>query len=112
MAVYIVVRHPDAEQLWANAWVPGTCFIEAITTDATVAGQCEDARRHDEYVYVHRLLWGEGGASVVSKAKVREVQEIDNTFYLVSFQDQLEVGLEPLRPAEQGDRSYLGPPVD
>jgi hypothetical protein len=51
-------------------------------------------------------------ASVVSKAKVGEVQKIDKTFYLVSFKDQLEVGREPLRPAEQGDRSYLGLPVD
>jgi hypothetical protein len=112
MAVYVVLRHPDAEQVWANAWMAGTCFIEAITTDATVAGQCEDAQRRGEYVYVHRLLCGGDKASVVSKAKVREVQKIDKTFYLVSFKDQLEVGREPLRPAEQGDRSYLAPPVD
>jgi len=112
MAVYIVLRHPDAVQLWGNAWTPGTCLIEAITTDATVAGQCRDAQRVDEYVYVHRLVFGEHKASVVSKAKVRDVQRIDATFYLVSFKDQLQVGCEPLRPAEQGDRSYLGPVVD
>jgi hypothetical protein len=112
MAVYVVLRHPDADQLWANAWKAGTCFIEAITTDAIVAGQCKDAQRRGEYVYVHRLRYGKDNASVVSKAKVREVQKIDKTLYLVLFEHQLEVGREPLRPAEQGDRSYIEPPVD
>jgi len=112
MAVYLVLRHPDAVQLWGNAWKPETCLIEAITTDATVAVQCGDAQRAGEYVYVHRLVFGENKASVVSKAKVHDVQKIDATFYLVSFKDQLEVGREPLRLAEQGDRSYLGSPVD
>ncbi len=112
MSVYVVLRHPDAVQLWGNAWTSGTGLIEAITTDATVASQCGDAQRADEYVYVHRLVFGEHKASVVSKAKVHQVQRIDASFYLVSFNDQLEVGCEPLRPAEQGDRSYLGPVVD
>jgi len=112
MAVYVVLRHPGAEQLWANAWKPGTCLIEAITTDATVAGRCRDAQRADEHIYFHRCAFGQSPASVVSKARVRDVQRLDSTFYLVSFKDQQEIGCEPLRPAEQGDRSYLGPVVD
>jgi hypothetical protein len=112
MALYVVLRHPDAEQVWANAWIPGSVLIEAITTDATVAARCRDARRGDEYVYVHRCAFGESPAGVVSKAKVHDVQKLDPTFYLVSFTDQQEVGCEPLRPAEQGDRSYLAPAVD
>jgi len=112
MAVYVVLRHPEAPQLWGNSWMPGTRLIEAITTDATVAGQCREAQRANEYVYVHRLVFGEHKASVVSKAKVREVQRIDATFYLVSFKEQLEVGREPFRAAEQGDRSYVGPALD
>src|SRR5579859_3975365 len=112
MAVYVVLRHPDAEQVWANAWTPGTCLIEAITTDAVVAAQCRDAQRANEYVYVHRCAFGESTATVASKAKISDVQRIDSTFYLVSFKDQREIGCEPLRPAEQGDRSYLGPAVD
>ena len=112
MAVYIVVRHPDAEQLWANSWVQGTCFIEAITTDAEVAGRCRYAQCADGYVYVHRLVHGESQATVVSKAKVRDVQKIDRTSFLVLFKDQVEVGHAPLRPAQQGDRSYIERSVD
>ena len=111
MALYVVLRHPDAEQLWANAWLPGTCLIQAITTDAVVAGQCRDAQRADEYVYVHRCAFGECPASVISKAKVSDIQRIDSTFYLVSFVDQREVGCDPMRPAAQGERSYIGPVI-
>jgi hypothetical protein len=106
------LRHPEAEQLWANSWVQGTCFIEAITTDAEVAGRCRDAQRAGSYVYVHRLVHAESQASVVSKAKVRNIQQVDRAFYLVLFKDQVDVGRAPLRPAQQGDRSYVERTVD
>ena len=112
MAIYIVLRHPDAEQLWANSWVSGTCLVEAITTDAIVAGQCGDARRTEDYVYVHRCAHGDSPAMIVSKGKVREVQKLDRAFYLVSFDHQTQIGREPPRPAEQGDRSYIDRAVD
>jgi hypothetical protein len=112
MSVYIVLRHQDAEPLWANSWIPDTPLIEAITTDATVAARCRDAQQSGAYVYVHRCAHGNSPASVVSKAKVRDVQKVDRTFHLILFTDQIELGLEPPRSAEQGDRSYIAPPVD
>jgi creatinine amidohydrolase/Fe(II)-dependent formamide hydrolase-like protein len=97
---------------WANSWITDTPLIEAITTDATVASRCQDAQRSGAYVYVHRCAHGASPASIVSKAKVRDVQKVDRTSYLVLFTDQAEVGLEPPRHAEQGDRSYIALPVD
>jgi hypothetical protein len=41
----------------------------------------------------------------------QDVELLYTSFYLASYKDQLGVGREPLRLAEQGDRSYLGPPV-
>jgi hypothetical protein len=112
MSVYVVLRHPDAEPLWANSWIRDTPLIEAITTDATVAARCQDAQQSAAYVYIHRCAHGGSRAGIVSKAKVRDVQKVDRTFYLILFTDQTEVGLEPPRNAEQGDRSYIAPPVD
>jgi hypothetical protein len=115
MVVYIVLRHPDnPEQLWVNSWIAGNRLIESITTDANVAGQCQRAQRADEYVYVHRLVYGENRATVVSKAKVKDVQRIGagTPSHYVLFKEQVEVGLEPIRSAQQGDRSYCERPVD
>ena len=112
MSVYVVLRHPDAEPLWVNSWIRDTPLIEAITTDAIVAGRCQDAQRSAAYVYVHRCAHGSSPASIVSKGKVRDVQKVDRTLYLILFADQTEVGLDPPRNAEQGDRSYIAPPVD
>ena len=111
MPVYLVLRHPDAEQVWANAWIPGTDLVEAITTDQTVAGRCTEAQRSSEFIYVHRCAFAGSPASVVSKAKVSNVAKIDSTTYFVSFTDQQSVSAPPPRDAEQGDRSYLAPAV-
>jgi hypothetical protein len=112
MSVYLVLRHQDAEPLWANSWIRDTPLIEAITTDPTVAARCRDAQQSSAYVYVHRCAHGSSPASIVSKAKVREVQKVDRQFYLILFTDQIELGLKPPKIAEQGDRSYFASPVD
>ena len=111
-AVHIVLRHPDAEQLWVNDWVRGTVLISSITTDKTVADQCRDAQQNGEYIYVHRTAFGAARASVVSKAKVQNVHEINARSYWISFRDQLAVGRDPLRQALQGDHSYVCPAGD
>ena len=90
MAIYIVLRHPDAEQLWANSWVSGTCLVEAITTDAIVAGQCKDARRTEDYVYVHRCAHGDSPAMIVSKGKVHEVQKLDRAIAIDEALERLD----------------------
>jgi hypothetical protein len=114
MSVYLVLRHPDAPQLWVNAWTRGTCLIQTITTDKTVSDRCQNAMRNDEYVYVHRCAWGSDRASVVSKAKVRKVTSLGaGPFdYYVVFENQSDVGREPLRQVDQGTRSYIERAVD
>ena len=60
MALYLVVHHRLAKQIWNNAWRPGNDdLLDAITTTTEIGQECDAARRRGEEVYIHRTGWGD-----------------------------------------------------
>ncbi len=109
--IHIVVRHPGDVQRWKNEWMDKTGpRMLWITTDAKVAGHCQEAFGSKARVRFHRCGFPPSPPVVCCEASVKVVQKVDRDFYIVHFQDQEALDLEPLYKPHQNENSYRAGP--
>jgi hypothetical protein len=54
-ALHVVVHHRfDPEKPYENVWDDDCVLLRQFETTAEVAGECQQARREEAWVYVHR----------------------------------------------------------
>lgn len=110
MALYVVLRHPKRpDQVWSNGWRVDERPVDAIMTNGTVAPLCEQARRTDEYAYVHRCSWGGSAPEITCRARVSSVTPVGRD-YLVSFTALQPLAVAPAVQPLQGDDYYFAAP--
>jgi hypothetical protein len=106
MALYIVVHHRlEPLQTWANAWVNDQ-KLKAITTTNEIAQLCEEARRTNNRVYVHRCAWGGIDHVICCSACVLRVGELDHKTSFVEFIDITPTNSTPSINPIQGQNYY------
>ena len=105
IAGHIVVRHPRAEQTWANGWRNGVGpEMDWITTNEEVATRCKDAMRKNQRVRFHRCAHSTP-AVVCCEASVKDVQRVGRD-YIVYFVEQVPLTEEPSNKPGPGQNWY------
>ncbi len=109
--IHIVVRHPGDVQTWKNEWMgENDPRVRWITTDAEVAGHCMEARDTRVRVRFHRCGFPPFLPVVCCEASVKEVQKVSRDFYIVHFEGQEAMNLEPTYKPHQRQNWYRATP--
>ncbi|WP_342379701.1 hypothetical protein NVS55_09330 [Myxococcus stipitatus] len=109
--IHIVVRHPRDVQTWKNQWrSEQDSRMEWISTDAEVARHCQTARDTGVRVRFHRCGFQPFAPVVCCDARVKDVQKVSRDFYIVHFEDQVAMNLEPMHKPHQRQNWYRAGP--
>jgi hypothetical protein len=107
MDLYIVVHHKvDPERPWPNEWLDDD-RLSVITTTTEIGTLCNEARRRQERVFVHRCAWGSFAPTICCSVEVERVDVIDRRTSLVTFVDAAVVGRPPPQMPGRGTNYYF-----
>ena len=105
--IFVVVHHRnDSSQPWVNSWLDEN-LLEAITTNLEIGRLCEDVKKNNLDVFVHRCAWNEFYPLVCCSASVIEVAQFDRKTILVKFGNQKVINLSPPVSPHPGQSFYL-----